>query len=144
MYYNKILFWLIIQTIKSYEFTLRTVQDDELNNQSEISEKYKEQIVEMEEQIAGLMRERDTATQETQRLQGENESANNEVKEVLQALEELAMNYDQKLQETSAKEKENESLLDELKKKAVGVCGCFITTAPSVSAIEFELNGVLF
>ena len=100
---------------------MRTVQDDELNNQSEISEKYKEQIVEMEEQIAGLMREHDTATQETQRLQGENESANNEVKEVLQALEELAMNYDQKLQETTAKEKENESLLDELKKKAVGV-----------------------
>ena len=84
-----------------------------------MGEKFKDQLVEQEEQIAGLMKERDTAIQESQRLQAENESSMNEVKEVLQALEELAMNYDQKSQEAVSKEKENEALLEDLKKSAV-------------------------
>ena len=51
--------------------------------------------------------------------QAENDSAKDEVKEVLQALEELAMNYDQKSQEVEAKVNENETLSDQITKKAV-------------------------
>lgn len=54
-------------------------------------------------------------------FQSENDSAKDEVKEVLQALEELAMNYDQKSQEVDTKNKENETLSDDLQKKMVSI-----------------------
>ncbi|KAJ8332687.1 hypothetical protein SKAU_G00424760 [Synaphobranchus kaupii] len=51
------------------------------------------------------------------RLQTESESANMEVKEVLQALEELALNYDLKSQELQDKGLQNKLLADELSQK---------------------------
>ena len=78
--------------------------------------------MEQEELIASLRRDNETVQQELGRIQVENDSAKDEVKEVLQALEELAMNYDQKSQEVESKTRENETLNDDLSKKLV----CFI------------------
>ena len=54
-------------------------------------------------------------------FQAENDSAKDEVKEVLQALEELAMNYDQKSTEADTRGRENEHLSEELTKKRVSI-----------------------
>lgn len=92
-------------------------KDDEINNQSQLVEQLKSQMMEQEELIASLRRDNETVQQELGRIQAENDSAKDEVKEVLQALEELAMNYDQKSQEVESKTRENETLTDDLSKK---------------------------
>lgn len=69
--------------------------------------------------IASTRRDYELLQQEMIRITQENESAKEEVKEVLQALEELAVNYDQKSQEADTKSKENESLTEELLSKQV-------------------------
>lgn len=81
-------------------------KDEEINQQSQYLEKIKDQMMEQEELIACTRRDYETLQGEMNRIQQENESAKEEVKEVLQALEELAVNYDQKSQEVDAKNKE--------------------------------------
>uniref|UniRef100_A0A8C9TSS4 Kinesin-like protein n=1 Tax=Scleropages formosus TaxID=113540 RepID=A0A8C9TSS4_SCLFO len=94
-------------------------QDDEINQQSQLVEKLKQQMLDQEELLASSRRDHDNLQAELNRLQAENEASKDEVKEVLQALEELAVNYDQKSQEVEDKTKEFESLSEELNQKTV-------------------------
>uniref|UniRef100_A0A6Q2WRC0 Kinesin-like protein n=1 Tax=Esox lucius TaxID=8010 RepID=A0A6Q2WRC0_ESOLU len=92
-------------------------KDDEINQQSQLAEKLKQQMLDQEELLASSRRDHDNLQSELNRLQAENEASKDEVKEVLQALEELAVNYDQKSQEVEDKTKEFEILSEELNQK---------------------------
>uniref|UniRef100_A0A8D1E912 Kinesin-like protein n=1 Tax=Sus scrofa TaxID=9823 RepID=A0A8D1E912_PIG len=95
-------------------------KDEEINQQSQLVEKLKTQMLDQEELLASTRRDQDNMQAELNRLQAENDASKEEVKEVLQALEELAVNYDQKSQEVEDKTKEYELLSDELNQKSVG------------------------
>ncbi|XP_016891908.1 kinesin heavy chain [Cynoglossus semilaevis] len=92
-------------------------KDDEINYQSQMVEKLKEQMLSQEELLASSRGDSKRVQSELGRLQTENESAKTEVKEVLQALEELAVNYDQKSLELDEKSMQNKLLAEELTKK---------------------------
>ncbi|XP_048339914.1 LOW QUALITY PROTEIN: kinesin heavy chain [Sphaerodactylus townsendi] len=92
-------------------------KDDEINQQSQLAEKLKQQMLDQDELLASTRRDYEKIQEELTRLQIENEAAKEEVKEVLQALEELAVNYDQKSQEVEDKLRSNEQLADELQQK---------------------------
>uniref|UniRef100_A0A8C3TEM8 Kinesin-like protein n=1 Tax=Chelydra serpentina TaxID=8475 RepID=A0A8C3TEM8_CHESE len=94
-------------------------KDEEINQQSQLVEKLKTQMLDQEELLASTRRDQDNMQAELNRLQSENDASKEEVKEVLQALEELAVNYDQKSQEVEDKAKEYELLSDELNQKSV-------------------------
>ena len=79
-------------------YQLLDSKDDEIQEQSQLVEKLKEQMLEQEELIANTRRDYENLTKEMSKIQSENDSAKDEVKDVLQALEELAVNYDQKSQ----------------------------------------------
>ncbi|KAK2861892.1 hypothetical protein Q5P01_001425 [Channa striata] len=92
-------------------------KDDEINHQSQMVEKLKEQMLDQEELLASSRGDSEKVQSELGRLQTENESAKAEVKEVLQALEELAVNYDQKSLDVEEKSMQNKLLAEELAKK---------------------------
>ncbi|XP_074982065.1 kinesin-1 heavy chain isoform X2 [Caretta caretta] len=94
-------------------------KDEEINQQSQLVEKLKTQMLDQEELLASTRRDQDNMQAELNRLQAENDASKEEVKEVLQALEELAVNYDQKSQEVEDKAREYELLSDELNQKSV-------------------------
>uniref|UniRef100_A0A8C6Y5Q8 Kinesin-like protein n=1 Tax=Naja naja TaxID=35670 RepID=A0A8C6Y5Q8_NAJNA len=93
--------------------------DEEINQQSQLVEKLKTQMLDQEELLASTRRDQDNMQAELNRLQAENDASKEEVKEVLQALEELAVNYDQKSQEVEDKAKEYEILSEELNQKSI-------------------------
>uniref|UniRef100_A0A4W6CL55 Kinesin-like protein n=1 Tax=Lates calcarifer TaxID=8187 RepID=A0A4W6CL55_LATCA len=92
--------------------------DEEINQQSQLAEKLKQQMLDQEELLASSRRDHENLQAELNRLQAENEASKEEVKEVLQALEELAVNYDQKSQEVEDKTKEFEAISEELSQKS--------------------------
>ncbi|XP_054472885.1 kinesin heavy chain isoform X2 [Anoplopoma fimbria] len=92
-------------------------KDDEINHQSQMVEKLKEQMLDQEELLASSRGDSERVQSELGRLQTENDSAKAEVKEVLQALEELAVNYDQRSLEVEEKSVQNKLLAEELAKK---------------------------
>uniref|UniRef100_A0A671Y682 Kinesin-like protein n=1 Tax=Sparus aurata TaxID=8175 RepID=A0A671Y682_SPAAU len=106
---------LIISYI--FVFNVRIIIDDEINHQSQMVEKLKEQMLNQEELLASSRGDSEKVQSELGRLQTENDSAKAEVKEVLQALEELAVNYDQKSLEVEEKSVQKKLLAEELAKK---------------------------
>uniref|UniRef100_A0A8C4YJY8 Kinesin family member 5A n=1 Tax=Gopherus evgoodei TaxID=1825980 RepID=A0A8C4YJY8_9SAUR len=92
-------------------------KDDEINQQSQLMEKLSQQMLEQEELLVSTRGDNEKVQRELGRLQAENDSAKEEVREVLQALEELALNYDQKVQEAEEKGQQNQLLVDELSQK---------------------------
>uniref|UniRef100_A0A8C9W7A5 Kinesin-like protein n=1 Tax=Scleropages formosus TaxID=113540 RepID=A0A8C9W7A5_SCLFO len=91
--------------------------DDEINQQSQLIEKLKEQMLDQDELLASTRGDSEKVQTELGRLQMESDCAKAEVKEVLQALEELAVNYDQKSQEVEEKSLQNKLLAEELAQK---------------------------
>lgn len=94
-------------------------QDSEIDNQSRLTEKLKQQMLEQEELLSSINRDYEALQNQMTQIEAENDAAKEEAKEVLQALEEMAVNYDEKSKEIEDKNRMNEQLNDELSEKLV-------------------------
>lgn len=112
-------------------YQLLDSKDDEIQEQSQLVEKLKEQMLEQEEFIGSARRDYENLTKEMSKIQSENDSAKDEVKDVLQALEELAVNYDQKSHEAETKTREYNTACEELSQKQ-----------SQLQSIQSELHGI--
>ncbi|XP_071802889.1 kinesin heavy chain-like isoform X2 [Asterias amurensis] len=92
-------------------------KDSEIDSQSRLTEKLKEQMLDQEELLSSIRRECEYLQTQMTRLDTENMAAKEEAKEVLQALEEMAVNYDEKSKELEDKARSNESLTEEVGEK---------------------------
>ncbi|XP_050840757.1 kinesin heavy chain [Serinus canaria] len=95
-------------------------KDDEINQQSQIMEKLKQQMLDQEEVLAAARGGGEAARRELAALRAEHGAARAEVTEVLAALEELARSYDRKAQEAEDTGRHNRRLADELARTEVG------------------------
>uniref|UniRef100_A0A5F5Q3B3 Kinesin-like protein n=1 Tax=Equus caballus TaxID=9796 RepID=A0A5F5Q3B3_HORSE len=123
-------------------------KDDEINQQSQLIEKLKQQMLDQEELLVSTRGDNEKVQRELSHLQSENDAAKDEVKEVLQALEELAVNYDQKSQEVEEKSQQNQLLVDELSQKVpVEISGAieeeFTVARLYISKIKSEVKSVV-
>ncbi|XP_074386705.1 kinesin heavy chain [Zonotrichia albicollis] len=89
-------------------------KDDEINQQSQIMEKLKQQMLDQEEVRTAARGGGEAARRELAALRAEHGAARAEVTEVLAALEELARSYDRKAQEAEDTGRHNRRLADEL------------------------------
>ncbi|XP_066519294.1 kinesin heavy chain-like isoform X2 [Hoplias malabaricus] len=89
-------------------------KDDEINLQSQLTEKLKQQMEEHEELLSSWRQDYVRAQEDVCSLQSDNEELRLEVREVLSALEELALNYEQKSQEASTCAHTNDTLTQQL------------------------------
>ncbi|XP_064899479.1 kinesin heavy chain-like [Columba livia] len=89
-------------------------KDDEINQQSQIMEKLKQQMLDQEDVLAAARGGGEAARRELSALRAEHGAARAEVAEVLAALEELARSYDRKAQEAEDTARHNRRLADEL------------------------------
>ncbi|XP_038076442.1 kinesin heavy chain-like isoform X2 [Patiria miniata] len=92
-------------------------KDSEIDSQSRLTEKLKEQMLDQEELLSSIRRECEYLQSQMTRLDTENIAAKEEAKEVLQALEEMAVNYDEKSKELEDRARTNESLTEEVGEK---------------------------
>ncbi|KAJ8024361.1 Kinesin heavy chain [Holothuria leucospilota] len=92
-------------------------KDSEIDNQSRLTEKLKQQMLEQEELLSSINRDYEALQNQMTQIEAENDAAKEEAKEVLQALEEMAVNYDEKSKEIEDKNRLNEQLNDELSEK---------------------------
>ncbi|XP_062853843.1 kinesin heavy chain-like [Trichomycterus rosablanca] len=89
-------------------------KDDEINMQTQLAEKLKQQMEIQEELLASSRGDCSRVQEELCSLQIDNDEMRVEVREVLTALEELALNHDQKSQEASNCTLTNQTLTEQL------------------------------
>ncbi|KAK1798859.1 hypothetical protein P4O66_007141, partial [Electrophorus voltai] len=93
-------------------------KDDEINLQTQLAEKLKQQMDMLEELLASSRQDRAQAREELCSLHRDNEELRQKSREVLSTLEELALSYDHKSQEASECARDNHTLTEQLALKS--------------------------